>query len=236
MNRWPSVALAIIVLLSFGGIYSGFMTYVLGRFIYGRLWHSVRFALPKMQFRVAEFLALFLVLQTTLALTQVIWPVIERTQCVLVRLPQSVEVQISSVTAAAPRHTATQFANLEMANRMLSAAIPCGIAMFSWLLGNLVIQANRLTSTLDRLLVLLFVAPLGTLCGVLIPTLSAIYLVVLVTPGGNLPRIDSAIWHGLVLFAGGLLGIIYCRAVGGWIVRRAAHAGTVKIVSNLKTT
>ena len=82
--------------------------------------------------------------------------------------------------------------------------------------------------------VLLFVAPVGTMCIVLATTISGYFLAGLFIFGDPLPKVDSLMWHGVVLVGGGLLGVFYCRAVAGWLVHRTASVNTPKTASKLE--
>ena len=209
------------MLLVFGGIYSGVLTYTFGRIVYGPLWQRVRGSLPKARFQAVELFSLFIVLQVTLTLTQLIWPVVAPTNCVITTLPQTLEALLTPATFVVQAVSPSQITNTKIADRAISAAAPCGIAIMCWLVGNLLIQANHIERRIDRLIVLLFVAPLGTFCVAIVTSIVGVFGVQIFILGGPLPQIDSTLWHGVVLFIGGGLGVIYCRMVGAWIVGRA---------------
>ncbi len=219
MNRWLAVTISFVFLLGCSGVYSGLLTYLLGRFVYGSLWTHVRGVVPKLRFRLSSLFALFLMIQMAIALTHLVWPVLKESPCTLVSLPQSVESRIALLVL--PHNALVDHDDMDLMDQVTSSALMCGAAICAWFLGNLLIESNRLTRALDRLVLRLVVAPLGTLSITLTPTVVGVFGFNVAILGHPLPRIDSLLWHGVVLMGGSVLGVIYCRAIAQWLARRA---------------
>lgn len=234
MNRWLAVTFSAVFLLTCGGVYAGLLTCLLGRFVYGSLWQPIRGIVPKLRIRLGSIFALFLMIQMTIALTHLIWPVLKETSCLLINVPQHVETRIALLVA--PHSAAGDPGAVELMDQVTSSALMCGVAIFAWLLGNRLIQSNHLERTFDRLVLRLLVVPLGTLSTVIPPTIVGTFCFSIGILGGAAPRIDSLLWHGVVLLGGSFLGVVYCRAIAHWLARRAPLPQTNSATTNSATT
>ncbi len=222
---WLPIIFVTALLLAGGVLYSASLVFLFGRFVFGALWQSVRFALPKLRFQLIELFALLLILQLAYSLTQAIWPIIEDSYCALLIVTQGIETQFSFAFSSS---------TADDADRIIFSAVCCGVALFCWALGLALNQSNQIQQTFDRLTMLLLLAPFGTMCIVLFPTITVYFLAKLVTHGDPLRLVDSLLWHGVVLVGGSLLGVLYCRAIASWLVRRAESAAATKKVAKLE--
>ncbi len=213
-----AVLVTVLLLLGGGGLTAGILNYALGSIFFGPLWQPGHLGLRKIRIRLLGLFALFLLLQVAIAVSQTLWPVIDNSRCTLIRFPQHVQAALmfAPTSGSAPWDAADP----AVVDRITLAALLCGVALAAWLTGNMLVQTNRIERPLDCLLVLLFVAPLGTSCAVIVPSVACDFFFKIAIFRQPLPQVDVLLWHGVVLIGGGSLGAIYSRAAARWLARR----------------